>query len=80
MTGFVEGKSSVRQRETYLTTIKERTPVELIHMVRERCLVGNVEVAAYVNMMNGQTISLRQHDEWSNHHGNIDIDRNNICT
>ena len=54
-TGYVEGKRARgRQRETYLTYLqkmKEKTPIELIHLTRDRRFG--------LNLSNS---SLRQHD------------------
>ena len=54
-TGYVEGKRARgRQRETYLTYLqkmKEKTPIELIHLTRDR--------GVWSELSNS---SLRQHD------------------
>ena len=52
-TGYVEGKRARgRQTEPYLTymqKIKEKTPIELIHLTGDTGVGLNCQIAAYVN-------------------------------
>ena len=54
-TGYVEGKRARgRQRETYLTYLqkmKEKTPIELIHLTRDREVWSELSNSSLRNMI-----------------------------